>query len=328
MRCGLQQALTAALLAMSLLPGVFQVVAAAEGESRETVFQSEEYRLKGTLTGPVGRSVVGGVLIIPGSGPVDRDGVSRMAPLLPPVYRQWAEQLSEAGFVVLRYDKRFLTYPDIDIPSFDQEAQITDALAALASLRSLSEPAPQPIFIIGHSEGGTLAPLVAERAGVIAGVAIINSVLFPVDELLVAQLLTRPDTPRNMVEDVERRLAQIKDGSFPDRGLLLGAGGQYWAQWMAYSRRAPEMLSRLSLPLLLIQSLNDETLLGKTLERNLAVLRNVVSAKRNAQLRLLRDHDHLAILPKDQRSSPEFIRILLDWLIRESQATQPDAPGR
>jgi pimeloyl-ACP methyl ester carboxylesterase len=236
-----------------------------------------------------------------------------MAPSLPPVYRQWAEQLSKAGFVALRYDKRFVTYPDIDIPSFDQEAQITDALSALAFLRTMPGLVPQqPLFIIGHSEGGTLAPLVAERAGGIAGVVIVNSVLFPVDELLVAQLRARPDTPRSIVEDVERRLAQIKDGSFPSGGLLLGAGRQYWAQWMAYSGRAPEILSRLSIPLLLVQSLNDETLPSASLERNLAVLRHVVSTKRNAQLHLLQDHDHLAIVPKSQHPSPEFIRSLLE----------------
>ena len=148
----LTPALTAALLAMSLLPGVLQVVAAAEVESRETVFHSAAYCLNGTVTYPVWRAVIGGVLIIPGSGPVDRDGASRMAPSLPPVYREWAEQLSEAGFAVLRYDKRLLTYPDIDIPSFDQEAQIADALSALASLRSLLGSTPQPIFMIGHSK--------------------------------------------------------------------------------------------------------------------------------------------------------------------------------
>ena len=32
---------------------------------------------------------------------------------MPPVYRQWAERLGEAGFAVLRYDKRFLTHPGI-----------------------------------------------------------------------------------------------------------------------------------------------------------------------------------------------------------------------
>lgn len=327
MPCGLNRASPAVLLSVSLLFAVGQAASAAGVESRETSFQSAGYLLKGTLTGPVGRSAVAGVLIIPGSGPVDRDGTSKIAPSLPPVYRQWAERLSETGFVVLRYDKRFLTYPDLNIPSFDQEAQITDALSAVAFLRSLPGLAPQRIFIVGHSEGGTLAPLVAERTSAIAGVAIINSVQFPVDELLVAQLQAQPNVPRSTVEHVRHLLTEIRDGSFPKGGLLLGAGANYWAQWMTYSRSASETLSRLSMPLLLVQCLSDETLPGDTLARNVAILRAVVSTKKNAQLRELRDHDHLGILPGDRQSSSEFMRILLDWLSHEGRATQLGAPA-
>ncbi len=127
---------------------------------------------------------------------------------------------------------------------------------------------------------------------------------------------------------MKHRFAGIKNGSFPNGSLLFGAGANYWAQWITYSRRAPETLSRLSMPLLLVQSLTDETLPGDTLERNLAVLRSVVSTKMNAQLRVLRNHDHLAILPHNQHSSPEFIRIVVDWLSHESLASQPDAPDR
>jgi len=327
MHCVVKRGSPAVLLSVSLLFAVGQPANAAGVESRETSFQSAGYRLKGTLTGPVGRSPAGGVLIIPGSGPVDRDGASRIAPSLPPVYRQWAERLSESGFVVLRYDKRFLTYPNLDIPSFDQEAQITDALSAVAFLRSVPGLAPQRIFIIGHSEGGTLAPLVAERTSAIAGVAIINSVQFPVDELLVAQLQARSGVPQSTIEDVKRLLAEIRGGSFPKGGLLLGAGANYWAQWMTYSRGAPETLSRLSMPLLLVQCLNDETLPGDTLASNVTILRAVVSTKKNAQLRELRNHDHLGILPGDRQSSSEFMRILLDWLSHESRVAQLGAPA-
>jgi pimeloyl-ACP methyl ester carboxylesterase len=168
---------------------------------------------------------------------------------------------------------------------------------------------------------------VAERAGAIAGVAIINSVQFPVDELLVAQLQARSGVPQSTIEDVKRLLAEIRGGSFPKGGLLLGAGANYWAQWMTYSRSAPETLSRLSMPLLLVQCLNDETLPGDTLARNVAILRTVVSTKKNAQLRELRNHDHLGILLGDRHSSSEFIRIVVDWLSHESRAAQPGVPA-
>lgn len=322
-----RRASSAVLLSVSLLFAFGQAVHAAELESREASFQSAGYRLKGTLTVPVARSPVASVLIIPGSGPIDRDGASRMAPSLPPVYRYWAERLGEAGFVVLRYDKRFLTYPELDISSFDQEAQIADALAAVDFLRSLPGPAPRRLFVIGHSEGGTLAPLVAARASAVTGVVVLNTVQFPVDELLVAQLQAGPDVPRGTIEDVKRHLTQIRDGSFPTGGLLLGAGASYWAQWMTYSRSAPTTLSRLPMPLLLIQCLKDETLPGDTLARNVALLRGVVSTKKNAQLHELKNHDHLGIPPGDRQSSPEFMRIVVDWLSHESRAAQLDAPA-
>lgn len=327
MRCVVRCTSRAVLLSMTLLFIVGGSAQAGEVMSRGVSFQSAEHRLEGTLSGPVGRSPVASVLIIPGSGPIDRDGSSRSVPSPPPVYRQWAERLGETGFAVLRYDKRFLTYPDIEMSSSDQEAEIADALSAITFLRTLSAAAPQPIFIIGHSEGGTLAPLVAERTRPIAGVAIVNSVQFAVDELLVAQLRARPEVPPSMIDSVRHLLVDIRGGSFPKGGLLLGAGASYWAQWMTYSRNAPETLSRLSVPLLLVQCLNDETLPGDTLARNVSILRSVASAKRNVQLRELRNHDHFGILPGDRHSSLEFIGIVGGWLSRESRDAKLGAPA-
>lgn len=76
--------------------------------TRNITFQSASYRLEGAITRPDQGLASAGVLIIGGSGPIDRDGVSRVASTAP-VYRWWAEGLGAAGFVVLRYDKRFLT---------------------------------------------------------------------------------------------------------------------------------------------------------------------------------------------------------------------------
>jgi hypothetical protein len=297
-------------LLVGLLFALSQPVVAAGTLSRDVSFQSSGYRLQGTLTSPDGQPAVAGILIIPGSGPVDRDGASRVAPSLPPIYRQWAERLSDNGYVVLRYDKRFLTHSDIDIRTFDQEAQIADALAAAVFLRTVANR----IFLLGHSEGGTLAPLVAERIGGVAGVAVVNTVQFPVDELVVAQMQAWPDVPRETVEEVRRFLAQVKDGSFPKRGLLLGAGANYWAQWIAYSRASQQTLSRLPVPLLLVQCLKDETLPGDTLARNQAILRGVLVAKKDAQLHELPGHDHFGMLPGIREPSPGFMRVLLDWL--------------
>jgi uncharacterized protein len=312
-------------LVLGLLMPANPSTGASAVDSHQISFQSAGYHLVGTLTSPTGRPPVAGVLIIPGSGPVDRDGLSRAAPAMPPVYRQWAQRLGEGGFTVLRYDKRFLTHPPVDFSSLDQEAQIVDLLSATAFLRTVRELASKPIFIIGHSEGGTLAPIVAKRAGAISGVIVVNTVQFAVDELLVAQLQANSAVPATAVAEVKNLFVTLTNKSFPKGGLLLGAGAGYWTQYVANSRDSPATLSRLPMPVLLVQSLSDETLPGETLARNLALLRSVVAANENAQLCELPAHDHLGMLPGEREPSLTFTKTLLQWLTNAGRAAQPGA---
>jgi uncharacterized protein len=276
-------------------------------DSKDAAFLSEGYRLFGTLTVPAGGAARAAVLIIPGSGPVDRDGTSKAAPQVPPVYKMWAERLGDAGIGALRYDKRYLTHTDIDTVTLDQEAQIADAIAALRYLRT--QVPGKPIFVIGHSEGGMMAPLVAERTGAAAGVIVINAAQFPIDELVVEQVKAG-GAPQEYVDAETKVFARIKDGSFPVKGVLHGAGQNYWKQWIKYSTESTATLSRLKVPVLLVQSMEDETLPGPTLERNVKALRSV----KNAQLRLLKGHDHLGMVAGSHEPSPEFMRTLINWI--------------
>ena len=282
--------------------------------SRAVSFRSAGYGLEGTLTSPDGRAATAAVLIVGGSGPIDRDGVSRIAVSTPPIYRWWAEGLAAAGFTVFRYDKRFITHPSIEVASFDQEAQIADALAALSALRAAREAAGHPIFIIGHSEGGTLAPVVAARAGAVTGVLLINSVVFAVDDLLVAQLDANPAISKTVVTETRNRLDAVKDGSFPPDELLLGAGVSYWKQWIDYSTSAKARLSELGPALLLVQCSRDQTLPGATLGRNRATMREIAAKNPRARFQELAGHDHFALRPGERAASPELMRALIGWL--------------
>ena len=282
--------------------------------SRAVSFRSAGYGLEGTLTSPDGRVATAAVLIVGGSGPIDRDGVSRIAVSTPPIYRWWAEGLAAAGFTVFRYDKRFITHPSIEVASFDQEAQIADALAALSALRAAREAAGHPIFIIGHSEGGTLAPVVAARAGAVTGVVLINSVVFAVDDLLVAQLDANPAISKAVVTETRNRLDAVKDGSFPPDELLLGAGVSYWKQWIDYSTSAKARLSELGPALLLVQCSRDQTLPGATLGRNRATMREIAAKNPRARFQELAGHDHFALRPGERAASPELMGTLIGWL--------------
>lgn len=290
-------------------------------DSKDAAFLSQGYRLFGTLTVPAGSAPRAAVLIIPGTGPVDRDGSSKAAPQVPPVYKMWAERLGDAGIAALRYDKRYLTYTDIDAAILDQEAQIADAVAALRYLRT--QVPGKPVFVIGHSEGGMMAPLVAERTGAAAGVIVINAAQFPIDELVIEQVKAG-GAPQDYVDGLTKVFARIKDGSFPPKAQLLGAGQNYWKQWIKYSTESTKTLSRSKVPVLLVQCMDDETLPGATLERNVKALRTV----QKAQLRLLKDHDHLGMALGSHEPSPEFMRTLIDWISTASRAPAAPSPSK
>jgi Alpha/beta hydrolase family len=109
-------------------------------------------------------------VLIPGSGPLDKD--ETIGPNHP--FADLAEGLSTLGIVVLRYDKRTHSHPKMNPASFSVEQEyLEDGISAVALLRSLPDVDANRIFVIGHSEGATLAPEIAQRGAPVAGVVML-----------------------------------------------------------------------------------------------------------------------------------------------------------
>ncbi|MCA9644266.1 MAG: alpha/beta fold hydrolase [Polyangiaceae bacterium] len=142
-------------------------------------------KLQGTLTLPVG--IPGrrpAVVLIHGSGPQTRDEVASgeiTRPVLDapfPVFKQLAQFLGEQGFVVLRYDKRSCVscykaafkQRHADFTQFRFSDFTDDARDALDYLASRPEVDAQRLVVIGHSQGGMLAPHVAQGDSRVAAV--------------------------------------------------------------------------------------------------------------------------------------------------------------
>src|SRR5215218_8429091 len=113
------------------------------------------------LTTPaVGNGPFPGVLLVPGSGAVDRN--ETVAPDAKPFW-QISQYLSERGFAVLRYDKRGVG-ANSQIIDGDIWGNLTfddlknDAEIALGILTQQPEVDPSKITLIGHSEGTIIAP--------------------------------------------------------------------------------------------------------------------------------------------------------------------------
>jgi len=146
--------------------------------------------LKGTLRTPNSKPTAV-VLIVPGSGPTDRDGNNPLGVNGSP-YRLLAEGLAAKGFATLRIDKRGM---------FDSAMAVEDANAVTiadyvedvrAWVKVLRREMHTPcIWVLGHSEGGVVALASAQEQDV-CGVVLIATPGRPMGEVLRVQLKANP----------------------------------------------------------------------------------------------------------------------------------------
>lgn len=129
---------------------------------------ADQIELAGTVTTPAGVSK-GLALILPGSGEVDRNADHRRIPL--GVSRDLAHALARAGIRTLRYDKRGVGASGGSYLATGLHDNAADARAALAWLRTLEPEAPT--FVVGHSEGGIIAEIIAADHPELAGVVLL-----------------------------------------------------------------------------------------------------------------------------------------------------------
>ena len=123
--------------------------------------------LAATLTIPAGPGPFPAVLLITGSGAQDRDeSLAGHRPFL-----VLADYLTRRGIAVLRADDRGFGKSGGNFAAATTADFATDAEAGVAYLRTRREVDAKKIGVIGHSEGGVIAPMVAARDRGIGSIA-------------------------------------------------------------------------------------------------------------------------------------------------------------
>ena len=139
--------------------------------------------LAGTLTIPPGKGPFPAVLLISGSGPNDRDEtVFGHKPFL-----VLSDYLTRKGIVVLRVDKRGVGKSTGDLAHATTADFATDAEAGVQYLKTRAEADPRRIGLIGHSEGGTVAPMVAAGDPGVQFIVLMAGPGVPGDQIIVEQ---------------------------------------------------------------------------------------------------------------------------------------------
>jgi pimeloyl-ACP methyl ester carboxylesterase len=113
--------------------------------------------IAGTMSVPTGRAPFAAVLLIAASGPEGRD--EEVAGHR--VFVVLADSLLRKGIAVLRYDKRGVGESSGDLSTASFDDLVSDAAAAFRYLHARPNVDPKRVGIIGHSEGGSIAPAVA-----------------------------------------------------------------------------------------------------------------------------------------------------------------------
>ena len=160
------------------------------------------------------------VVLVSGSGPIDRDSNMKRLPI--GVMAQVADYLADNGIASFRYDKRGVGASTGDYASTGFYDNVADAAAAIEMLRANDDVDAECIFVVGHSEGALIAAELAATDPRLAGVVLLAGTATPGEEVLhwqakhVSASLPGPVKLllRILRQDVARsqrkRLAQIK----------------------------------------------------------------------------------------------------------------------
>lgn len=166
------------------------VIAAAAPAERPLTAPGPQGALAGTLTDAGKDAPV--VLIIPGSGPTDRDGNNPLGVSAAP-YRLLAEGLGKRGIGSVRIDKRGMFGSKAAIPDANQVTiadYAADMHAWIASIRQAT--GAKCVWLLGHSEGSLTALAAAQRPTGICGVISVSGMGRKLGDVMRQQLRANP----------------------------------------------------------------------------------------------------------------------------------------
>ena len=182
-------------------------------------------RLAGTLGIPDGAGPFPAVVLICGSGPETRDEDV----MGHKVFLVLADALNRRGIAVLRYDKRGVGESAGNYATATFTDFAADAESALRFLMSRPEIAPDRIGLVGHSEGGAVAPMVAVRESAARFVVLMAAPGVRIGQLLRLQTAKIAKASGAADADIARRLTFF-DKLYVD---LAAAKGDEQAQGVA-----------------------------------------------------------------------------------------------
>ena len=153
-------------------------------QQEEVTVKNGAASLAGTSTLPPAGGPFPAVVLISGSGAQNRDEeVFGFQP-----FRLIADHFTRNGIAVLRLDDRGVGGSTGDVANVTSEDFAGDIAAAVAMLKGRPDINPKQIGLLGHSEGGLIAPMVADRSSDVAYVILLAGPGLSGGQIVVQQL--------------------------------------------------------------------------------------------------------------------------------------------
>lgn len=200
------------------------------------------------------------VLIVPGSGPTNRDGNSPLGIQAAP-YRLLAEGLAAHGVSSLRVDKRGLFGSRAAVPDPNRvtmQDYASDVRLWMGRLSQLDRT--RCAWLLGHSEGGLVSLLAAQDGSGLCGVILIATPGRPLGQVLRSQLEQNPankpllPSAYNIIESLEQGRSVV-DVPLSLQPLFRTEVQDYIMSGLKLDPQ--RLVSNLDLPVLIIQGGND-----------------------------------------------------------------------
>jgi len=169
--------------------------------SEEVTFTNPNggHQLAGTFTFPTTNKKYKTIILISGSGPQNRDEeLLGHKPFL-----VLSDYLTKQGYAVLRYDDRGVGKSTGNFATATSMDFATDVEAAKNYLKNRNEV--ESIGLMGHSEGGMIAPIVASRNSDIAFIILLAGPGTPIKELLLDQFELIAKVNKTSTKDILER---------------------------------------------------------------------------------------------------------------------------
>jgi alpha/beta superfamily hydrolase len=281
--------------------------------SEEVIYKSPDQSLQygGTITIPMGNGPFPAVVLITGSGPQDRDEtIFDHKP-----FAVIADALTRDGFIVLRVDDRGIGNSTGNFYNSTTADFVKDVNTSVDYLKSRGEVDDGKIGLLGHSEGGMIAPMVAAQR------KDIDFIVLRVDDRGIGKSTGNfyNSTTADFVKDVNTSIDYLKSRREIDDdeiGLLGHSEGGLIAPMVASQRKDIDFIVLLAAPGVQIIDLMTE--------QNAAILKaSGISPAAAAQYTTLyRDVVNTILNAPDQNTAKQqVITIVNNWLTKTDTAT-------